>query len=310
MTSPTVSVVMCTYNGAAFAEEQVLSIIHQDYPLFELIIQDDRSTDGTWEILENLANRYPLIRLFRNEINLGYNKNFESAMKHAQGDFVALSDQDDIWLPQKISRSMEAFASDEVILVHNRSVRLENGNLDFHKARLQHHFTGNDTRRLFLFNQIMGHDMIFRRRLLPHITTIPAGMSYDWWIAVTATTLGKVANVEEYLVHHRIHGNNNFFSNNAPSKKKELDLPDTLSIFLSIPTLSPDSRAYLEQFIKLIKEQTKEGDVRFNPALFAFLVKNRTIIFGHKRRALPLLSHIKNAVKYAKLNFKGKGMSI
>src|SRR6187402_1101242 len=95
-----ISVVLCTYNGSSFIDEQVASILAQQYQPSEIIIQDDCSTDDTWNKLLQWEQRSPLIRLFRNEQNLGYNKNFEQVIQRASGDFIAISDQDDIWLPE------------------------------------------------------------------------------------------------------------------------------------------------------------------------------------------------------------------
>lgn len=307
MHQASISVVLCTYNGSAFIDEQVASILAQQYQPSELIIQDDCSTDDTWDKLLQWQQRSPLIRLFRNEQNLGYNKNFEQVIQRATGDFIAISDQDDIWLPEKFTRLLPAFTNEEVVLAHNRSVRLENGHLDYRKSKLQHHFSGNDTRKLFFFNQIMGHDMLFRKSLVQHIIPIPPGMSYDWWIAVVATCYGTVASVEDYLVHHRIHGQNNYFTKSTAARKKELDLDATLQLFAAIPALKPTNKAYLNRLLQLLQQkQEKPG---FNGPFFFFLYRNRKIIFGHKRRAIPELSYFKNSIKYAKLDFRGKGIS-
>jgi len=308
--TPLVSVIMCTYNGSRFIDEQVASIVQQDYPNIEIIITDDCSTDDTYTKLLAWQEKDPRVTVIQNETNLGYNKNFEQAIQRGKGELIALSDQDDIWLPQKISKEVAAFTSDDIVLVHNRSVRIENGHFDYNKAFLQHHFEGDDTRKLFFFNQVMGHDMLLRRSLVKHIVPIPPLMSYDWWITVIATCYGRIVSVEDFLVHHRIHGSNNFFSNNAASKKKELDLADTLKLFAAIPALKPNAKAYLQELIPLLEQQTKEGKVSFNRSLFKFLYKHRRIIFGHKKRKLPELSYLKNALKYARMNFKGKGISI
>ena len=68
-----VSVVMCTYNGAQYIREQLDSIINQTYPIFEIIIQDDCSTDDTVDIIREYAETHSNIRLFQNEKSLGIN---------------------------------------------------------------------------------------------------------------------------------------------------------------------------------------------------------------------------------------------
>ena len=108
-TSPSfslVSVVMCTYNGEKFLREQLDSIVQQSYPIHELLIQDDQSTDRTTKIIKEYQARYPFIRLHINEKNLGFNANFHTALCSATGDFISISDQDDVWHPDKLKEMM------------------------------------------------------------------------------------------------------------------------------------------------------------------------------------------------------------
>ncbi len=304
---PLVSIIMCTYNGERFLDDQVNSILNQDYSNFELIIVDDVSNDNTWLKLKDWQHKSEKIKIFQNKMNVGYNKNFENAIPRALGSFIAISDQDDIWLPKKISKTMKAFSNPEIILAHSKSVRLQANELKYYKADLHYHFNGNDTRKLFFFNQVMGHDMIFKKELVPQILPIPERMSYDWWIAVVATCYGSIAGVDEYLVHHRIHDHNNFFSAGAASKKKELDLDETLNLFARIPAINDEKKSYLHSILQLLKEhKSNEG---FDPKLFRFLYRNRKVIFGHKRRMFAEFSYFKNSVKYARLDYTGKGIS-
>ncbi|WP_158559139.1 glycosyltransferase [Deminuibacter soli] len=308
--APFISVVMCTYNGEKFIDEQVQSILQQTWQNMELIIVDDCSTDSTWQKLQQWQQQSTLVKLHRNAHNLGYNKNFEYAIQLAAGDLIALSDQDDIWLSEKLERLVPCFNDAQTVLAHSRSVRLENGKLDFHKVSLQHQFSGNDTRRLLFFNQMMGHDAMFRRSLVQHIVPIPERMSYDWWIAVVATCYGNIAAVPDFLVHHRIHGSNNFFSSGAASKKKELDLDETLRLFDTIPAMNERTHRHIHQLLQFLDVQNSSAHPPFNCGFFRFLLKNRQVIFGHKRRLLPIVSHVKNAMRYAKTSFRGKGISI
>lgn len=92
-----VSVVLCTYNGEKYIREQLESIVSQTYPIHELLIQDDCSTDATPLIIEEYKEKYPFIRFYRNKNNLGFNRNFWKAFEKVTGDYIAISDQDDIW---------------------------------------------------------------------------------------------------------------------------------------------------------------------------------------------------------------------
>lgn len=308
MVQPLVSVVMCTYNGSKFIDEQIESILCQDYSNIELIILDDISTDDTWQKLQEWQEKNAKLKLYKNDVNLGYNKNFEKAIQLANGDFIALSDQDDIWMPQKISKLVNTFQDYKISLAHSRSVRFENGRLRFKSASLHHHFKGNDTRKLFMFNQVNGHDIMFKKNLIQKFLPIPDGMMYDWWIAVIATCYGNIASVNEYLVHHRIHSENSFFSTNT--KKKQLDLQDVLQIFTTIKVLNPDAKTFLTKFLELLIKHNKRQQTTFDSELFHFFYKNRKIIFGHKRRWFPQWNYFKSALKYAKQNFNGKGITL
>ncbi|RYY62704.1 MAG: glycosyltransferase [Chitinophagaceae bacterium] len=306
MKSPLVSIVMCTYNGQAFIDAQVTSILQQDFQDFELVIVDDHSTDSTYTRLEEWAKSTDKIRLFRNENNVGYNVNFAKAILKARAPFISIADQDDIWMPEKTRLLYEALQQPGVVLAHSVSIRLENGSLNYKKRGLQYHFSGNDTRKLMLFNAIMGHDMMFSADLLPAILPIPERMSYDWWIAFVASTLGTIASVPAAIVHHRIHENNNFFKKTTDARKREMDMDEVWEHFLMVPSLVGSNRLFLEKSLALLRSQTSK-DVKFKPSLFWHLFKNRRIFFGHKRRKLPIFSYFKNSVKYAKLNFRDKG---
>ena len=113
----TVAVVMCTYNGEKFLREQLDSILRQTYPISEIIVQDDCSTDSTVAILRSYAARDGRVRVIVNEHNLGFNRNFRSAVMKATADFVAISDQDDVWMPDKVERQVEAIGQYNIYLL-------------------------------------------------------------------------------------------------------------------------------------------------------------------------------------------------
>ncbi len=109
----TISVAMCTFNGARFLRAQLESIARQRRPPDELVICDDGSSDGSVEILREFAAGASFsIRIFCNEKNLGSTQNFEKAIQLCKGDLIALCDQDDIWLPEKLSRLLQIFEQD------------------------------------------------------------------------------------------------------------------------------------------------------------------------------------------------------
>ena len=102
MGKKTVSVVMCTYNGEKYLREQMDSILAQTYPIHEIIVCDDYSTDGTMNILQEYATKFPFIKVHRNTRNKGCNQNFHDIFYQVSKkvDYIAISDQDDIWFPE------------------------------------------------------------------------------------------------------------------------------------------------------------------------------------------------------------------
>src|SRR6476620_1984679 len=105
-----ISVAMCTYNGGRFISEQLQSIIDQELPVDEIVICDDGSKDDTFAVIEKFQTTFPgLIKLHINEVNLRVNKNFEKAISLCKGDFIFLSDQDDVWRKDKTKKILEVF---------------------------------------------------------------------------------------------------------------------------------------------------------------------------------------------------------
>ena len=109
MTKPLVSIALCTFNGVEFLKKQLDTIINQDYKNLEIIICDDLSKDGTKNILDKYSLEDNRIKLFYNNENLGYIKNFEKAIKNCSGEYIFLSDQDDIWELDKVSKMLNTF---------------------------------------------------------------------------------------------------------------------------------------------------------------------------------------------------------
>lgn len=124
--SKTVSVVLCTYNGAKYLREQLESVVNQTYPLHELLIQDDGSTDGTTGIAAEYAAKYPFVRCLQNDGKHGLNPNFFSAMRKATGDYIAICDQDDIWELDKIEKQVAAIG-DHLMCTHRTVPFSEDG---------------------------------------------------------------------------------------------------------------------------------------------------------------------------------------
>jgi glycosyltransferase involved in cell wall biosynthesis len=107
------SVSMITFQGATYLKAQMDSILGQSLPVQEIIVCDDGSTDGTREILAAYAADYPQIQLHFNEKNLGTVANMQQCLRLTTGDIIFLADQDDVWMPNKVERTLAFFEQNQ-----------------------------------------------------------------------------------------------------------------------------------------------------------------------------------------------------
>ncbi len=215
------SVALCTYNGAKYLREQLDSIALQTYPPDELVVCDDRSVDGSVEIAKTFASRAPFsVRLYVNEEGLGTIKNFERAIGLCKGDFVALSDQDDVWLPNKLEVTLRAMREAEdrygvatPILVHTdlQVVDSERRPIapSFYKYQGFKRLHKNLLAELLIENYVTGCTLMMNRALRDAGLLIPReAKMHDWWLALVAAALGCIVSLPEATVLYRQHTEN------------------------------------------------------------------------------------------------------
>ncbi len=300
MTKPPISVVLCTYNGAKYIEAQLASIIAQTYAVAEIIVVDDVSTDDTMAVVERAAARDSRISLSQNAFNIGFTSNFESAMKMAKHDYIAISDQDDIWHHQKIEKMMAAFTSDAAA-IYCGSIRLTK-DIPIHpkKNKKNKHVAGTNVRKLAMYNTVSGHALIIRKTLLEKALPIPSAVYYDWWLALQAVTSGGLQYLDEILVYQRAHDNNVTIAKNTSSKELRNNyrtmLRTHLQAFVQIASLSEKDKSFFIDFTRHWSKMLKNGT---SSGLFLFMLKNRKDLFYYKKRRLPLLAAIKHSFLFA-----------
>ncbi len=193
--TPRVSVILCTYNGAKYLGEQIDSILSQTYPIHELILQDDGSTDATADICRRYAQQFPQVRFYQNERNLGFNLNFKSAAMKATGDYVAISDQDDVWFAEKIARQVEAIGAHDICFsTHTRGIDRENTRIVSPQYALE----------ALLFGGFAGHTMLLRRDFIQNEANWIAHIHYDWSLALCAQMGKGIVRVDQPLNWHRL----------------------------------------------------------------------------------------------------------
>jgi glycosyltransferase involved in cell wall biosynthesis len=227
------SVAMCTYNGASYVEEQLDSFAAQSRLPDELVVCDDRSTDGTPELVEAFAARAPFaVRLHVNPENLGSTRNFGHAIELCRGDIIALSDQDDVWHPEKLARLEQALVSEpaagiafsnaEVVDRELRPLGYTMWETILLDEQKQNAFREGRALHLMLErNFIMGATMAFRSAykelVLPMHEIDVDGvwvprwrMIHDGWIATLISAVAKVIPVPEPLMMYRQHERQQF----------------------------------------------------------------------------------------------------
>jgi len=211
------SVAMCTYNGARFLKEQLDSIAAQTRRPDELIICDDRSLDATVKIIEAFASKaaFP-VRLNINERNMGSTKNFEQATGLCSGDIIALSDQDDVWQPEKLRLIENAFldapgvglvfSDAEVVAADLQPVgyRLWQSK-GFGPAEQKKIAAGKSVEVLLKHNVVTGATMAFRANFRELFQPIPADWVHDGWMALIVAACGSLAAIPAPLIQYRQH---------------------------------------------------------------------------------------------------------
>lgn len=199
----TISVVMCTYNGEKYIREQLDSILRQTYPANEIIIQDDCSTDNTYNILCEYQQKYPTIHVYRNQKNKGINSNFFDAISKATGDYIAISDQDDIWENYKLELQLQCI--EDKLLCCGRSTPFSEGKAI---TRIDSRIPNYSLLRQTLVGTMPGHTMLFPKTLLqriPDISNITSIRCYDSILIIVAGAYDSIIYIDKNLVNFRRH---------------------------------------------------------------------------------------------------------
>jgi glycosyltransferase involved in cell wall biosynthesis len=225
---PSISVALCTYNGARFVAEQIQSIFDQTLPPNQIVISDDGSSDETLAaaqeaIAHAITNNADLasvdIVFFENARPLGVTKNFQQALEACSGELVALSDQDDVWVVNKLEVMVNAMDSEPNAGLAFSDARLVGADgsdlgaslldtLRVSALTIKRINQGDAFDVLAKRNIVTGATVIVRKSLLQRALPFPASWVHDEWLAMVASMLGKVIYVPEELIQYRQHSAN------------------------------------------------------------------------------------------------------
>ncbi|HEY4338295.1 MAG TPA: glycosyltransferase family 2 protein [Puia sp.] len=219
----TVSVVLGTYNGSTYLREQLDSVLAQTWPSLEIIAIDDGSTDSTVSILKEYAARDPRIRVVVNEQNLGFIRNFEKGCSLATGRWIALCDQDDYWMPDKVEKMAGAIGDYPMVYCDSILCDEHLQPLGDRISDLVHYQSFDDPRQLCVFSRMYGHATLITRELFHRSRPFLKEVPHDGWLAYHATLYGGVRYLPEVLVKYRQHAGNVF---GVVGRKKKKPAPE------------------------------------------------------------------------------------
>lgn len=204
-----VSVCMAVYNGERYLREQINSILLQLKGGDELIIYDDCSNDASGDIVRDYVNRFSNIVYVRGSENLGVLSAFSHAMAMSKNEIVVISDQDDVWMPNKLDLTRQAFFDSRVIgYLHNADIIYSDGrfNRKFYSEEYEWSFSIGG---LLYSNSVIGCCLSFRRCVLDLALPVPSLISmHDWWLATNILMFGDIKFDRVSLIKYRRHDSN------------------------------------------------------------------------------------------------------
>ena len=263
-----IDILLATYNGEKYLIEQIESILNQTYKNFRLIISDDGSKDLTRQIIKEYEQRDNRIVSYFQENNLGYIKNFEFLLTKVENEIYMLSDQDDVWLPNKIEKTYNKLKQENADLVFtDLEVVDKNLNTIFKSF--------NDymllTRKIekyhknyimqYLYNCVTGCTLMSKKKFIDMMIPLPyesKHVVHDLWIGLTVALNGKIAYLNETTIKYRQHGNNQIGTNKISHGFNKLDQVRNHFINIKIELFTAYVK-YDSIFPKILKEQNKKA---------------------------------------------------
>jgi glycosyltransferase involved in cell wall biosynthesis len=228
-----ISIAMCTYNGAHFLREQLYSFLRQTLLPDELVICDDHSQDNTIDIIKEFTSQasFP-VHLFINNKNIGFAKNFEKAVLLCSGDIIFFSDQDDVWLSDKIEKIYKVFLNNIEIGFVFSDAFIVNANLhnlryslwdiySINKNRSNIYLRHQFTPFFFIHTAIAGCTTAIRSNLCKRLLPLPDSWAHDEWFPFAASITMGVASLCDKLIKFRQHPDQ-LYGNKKPRFLKKL----------------------------------------------------------------------------------------
>lgn len=258
-------ILVSTYNGEKFLNDQLNSLFSQNYKNFELIVRDDGSSDKTLDILKSYD-----IELLSSNKNLGVKKSFETllkcAYKNSDAKYFMFCDQDDVWNRDKIEKTfqkmqeLEKLYGNEIPILVHTDLEVVDKKLDTLSDSMwkSEHINpkANTLNKLLIQNTITGCSMMINKTLASKSLSISnKAIMHDWWIGLVATTFGKIGFIEKTTMKYRQHDKNDTGTKEYNYKfiinklKKFSDINIDKNIF--------QAKEFLEEYKEELDEKSK-----------------------------------------------------
>ncbi len=291
------SLVIATYNGAKYVEQQLESIRIQTQVLDEVIIMDDCSTDETVELIEAYIARYQLNHwsLEVNQKNLGFQKNFHKAIKKAGNELIFLCDQDDIWMEHKVETMVQIMANNSEIQllassfvlvdVNENQIKVEekagmaNQNLLYMDVS-ENECINIPLEQVYRNNFAQGCCMCIRNELAAvYVDSDPKEIPHDWALVLLAASKGRCYFYNEPLMKYRIHDNNAIGLNQCITGERLESMEHRVNHRVSVLKVEQEKATYIWNYMK--QENISSAYVKAEKMLIdrrVEAVKNRRIM--------------------------------
>ncbi|MDG4525178.1 glycosyltransferase family 2 protein [Streptococcus suis] len=210
-----VNILMSTYNGQQFLAEQIRSIQEQSYTDWTLFIRDDGSSDNTKEILKDFEHQDSRIHLIDSDKsdNLGVIKSFHKLVNHDRADYYFFSDQDDVWLPNKLELSLKEaqnYLADLPLMVY-MDLKVVNQDLEImteSMVKSQSHHANTELVQELTENTVTGGVAMINHALAEMWQETDDILMHDWYLALLASAFGNLVFIDQPAELYRQHSDN------------------------------------------------------------------------------------------------------
>lgn len=274
-----VNILMSTYNGQQFLAEQIRSIQDQSYTDWTLFIRDDGSSDNTKEILKDFEHQDSRIHLIDSDKsdNLGVIKSFHKLVNHDRADYYFFSDQDDVWLPNKLELSLKEaqnYLADLPLMVY-MDLKVVNQDLEImteSMVKSQSHHANTELVQELTENTVTGGVAMINHALAEMWQETDDILMHDWYLALLASAFGNLVFIDQPGELYRQHSDNVLGARTLSKRFKKWIRPHILfavywdliknsqkqaSHLLQMP-LSQSNRELIEAFVTIMDKSMLE----------------------------------------------------